>query len=63
MSLVELARFGTVVEVDGATGTLEVPRAQSVGVAGRILAELAVEDLSIEDPPIEDVVRAVFGGA
>lgn len=62
-AVAELVRFGSVVDVDGATGTLEVPRARSVAVAGRILAELAVEDLSIEDPPIEDVVRAVFGGA
>lgn len=59
----ELARFGTVVTVDGATGTLDVPREQSVAVASRLLAELAVEDLSIEDPPIDDVVRAVFEGA
>ena len=58
-----LARFGTVVDVDGATGTLDVPRDQSVAVASRLLAELAVEDLSIEDPPIDDVVRAVFDGA
>ena len=55
-----LARFGAVVEVDGATAVLEVPRERSVHVATRLLAELDVEDLAIEDPPIEDVVRAVF---
>ena len=62
-AVAELARFGAVVDVEGATGTLDVARDQSVAVAGRLLAELAVEDLSIEDPPIDDVVRAVFDSA
>jgi ABC-2 type transport system ATP-binding protein len=55
-----LPRFGAVVDVDGVTAVLEVPRERSVEVATRLLAELDVEDLAIEDPPIEDVVRAVF---
>ncbi len=55
-----LARFGRVVELDGASATLEVPRELSAATAGRILGELEVEDIAIEDPPVEDVVRAVF---
>ena len=55
-----LARYGDVVAQDGASVTLEVPRERSVDVATRVLADLDVEDLAIEDPPIEDVVRAVF---
>ena len=52
-----LPRFGAV-DVDGVTAVSRCPG--SVEVATRLLAELDVEDLAIEDPPIEDVVRAVF---
>ena len=58
-----LARYGEVVEVDGAVVTLQVPRAGTAALATRLLSELDVEDVSIEDPPVEDVVRAVFSGA
>lgn len=58
-----LARFGEVVEVDGAVVTLQVARAGTAALAARLLSELVVEDVSIEDPPIEDVIRAVFAGA
>ena len=58
-----LARFGEVVEVDGAVVTLQVPRAGTAALAARLLSELVVEDVSIEDPPVEDVIRAVFSGA
>ena len=55
-----LARYGDVVEVDGAVVTLQVSRAATASVATRLLTDLPVEDVSIEDPPVEDVVRAVF---
>ena len=58
-----LAGYGEVVEVDGAVATLQVPRESTAAVATRLLSELPVEDVSIEDPPVEDVVRAVFAGA
>ena len=58
-----LARYGEVVSVDGAQATLRVPRADTAAVAGRLLVDLPVVDVSIEDPPVEDVVRAVFAGA
>ena len=58
-----LENYGEVAAVDGATATLRVPRAATASVAARLLAELPVADVSIEDPPIEDVVRAVFAGA
>jgi ABC-2 type transport system ATP-binding protein len=58
-----LQRYGTVVAADGAAVTLEVPRADTTAVTTRLLVDLPVEDVSIEDPPVEDVVRAVFAGA
>ena len=59
----ELARYGEVDVVEGAMVTLRVPRAETAAVAARLLADLAVVDVSIADPPVEEVVRAVFAGA
>lgn len=55
-----LAEHGRVVDVDGPSVTLEVPRAGTAAVASRLLARLPVEDVAVEDPPLEDVIRAVF---
>jgi ABC-2 type transport system ATP-binding protein len=59
----ELARYGEVEGIDGAKATLRVPRGETAAVAARLLADLAVADVSIADPPVEEVVRAVFAGA
>ena len=40
--------------------TLQVPRASASSVAARVLSELPVADLTIEDPPIDDVIARVF---
>ncbi len=54
--------YGEVDSVEGAVVTLRVPRAETTAVAGRLLADLPVVDVGIEDLPIEDVIRAVFAG-
>jgi len=60
----QLNRFGTVKEFkeDGSdyTAKLQVPRKQATQVAARILNELPVEDVNIEEPPIEAIIREVF---
>ena len=43
--------------------TLRVPRAETAAITARLLAEQPVADLTIEDPPIEDVIELVFAGA
>ncbi|MFJ8579554.1 ATP-binding cassette domain-containing protein [Micromonospora sp. NPDC093277] len=55
--------LGEVSSVDGAVVTLKVPRAETATVAARLLATLPVEDVAIEDPPVEDIIRAVFAHA
>jgi ABC-2 type transport system ATP-binding protein len=45
---------------DGDWVTLRVPKAETSIVAARLLAEQSVLDLTIEDPPIEDVIELVF---
>jgi ABC-2 type transport system ATP-binding protein len=40
--------------------TFEVSRAETSGLAARLLRDFEVSDLTIEDPPIEDVIERVF---
>jgi ABC-2 type transport system ATP-binding protein len=39
---------------------IRVPKAETTQTAARLLTELPVADLTIEDPPIEDVIEQVF---
>ncbi len=55
-----LAAYGDVIARDGAKVTLQVPRSAASAVAARVLSELPVADLTIEDPPIDDVIARVF---
>ena len=54
--------LGEVVSVEGDKVTLLVDKARSAAGAGRLLAEHGVTDLTIEDPPVEDVIEQVFAG-
>ena len=56
----DLAGYGEVEATDGLTAVLRVSRSHTKDVAARLLAELPVEDIAIEDPPIEEVIRQVF---
>ena len=42
---------------------LRVPKGETAAVTSRLLTDLSVLDLTIEDPPIEDIISQVFGGA
>ncbi len=56
----DLAGYGAVTGQGAGKATLAVPRDQVAAIASRILAELDVLDLTIEDPPIEDVIEQTF---
>ena len=53
-------RLDLITSRDGGRVTLQVPKAQASQVTSRLLADLPVIDLTIEDPPIEDVIEHVF---
>jgi ABC-2 type transport system ATP-binding protein len=53
-------RYGEVVAVDGLRATLRVPKSEAAAVTARLLAELPVVDLSVSDPPIDEVIDTVF---
>jgi ABC-2 type transport system ATP-binding protein len=55
-----LDAYGEVIHQDGDRTTLRVPKAETSRVAARLLADLDVLDLTIEEPPIEDVIETVF---
>ena len=56
----DLSAYGEVVESDVGRVKLRVPRAETARVTARLLAEQDVADLTVEDPPIEDVIELVF---
>jgi len=53
-------RLGHVIDHAGRKLTLRVPKDQATVTAGRLLSELPVLDLTIEDPPVEEVIRQLF---
>jgi len=59
---VELSRFGQVVSHAGAQVVLRVPGDQVAGVVGRLLSSLPVTDLTVEEPPLEEVMSELFRG-
>jgi ABC-2 type transport system ATP-binding protein len=55
-----LTRYGRVVKAHPQWAKLLVPRDETSDTAARMLAELPIVDVTIEDPPIEDVIANVF---
>jgi ABC-2 type transport system ATP-binding protein len=56
----DLSAYGEVIAADDEKVTLRVSRADVAEVTTRLLRDLPVADLTIEDPPIEDVIALVF---
>ena len=56
----ELDGYGEVISREGDRAILRVPKAETSRVAARLLSEREVLDLTIEEPPIEDVIEMVF---
>ncbi len=52
--------YGEVVERQDAKVRLRVPRAETSSTVARLLSDLAVADLTVQDPPIEEVIEQVF---
>jgi ABC-2 type transport system ATP-binding protein len=59
----DLSTYGEVIFSGDGKITLRVANAVAPKVAAKILQDLDVADLTIEDPPIEDVIESVFAGA
>jgi ABC-2 type transport system ATP-binding protein len=57
---VDLRPYGEVVAREDGRVTLRVPKSETARVTGRLLADLPIADLTVEDPPIEEVIEQVF---
>ncbi len=57
----ELAKLGTLLTRDGQRITLRVAERELPAVVGHLLGTLRAADLAIEDPPLEDILRVMFG--
>ena len=56
----EAARFGTVVALADGEVTLDVQKADVSACLGALLGALPCTDLTVEDPPLEEVVQDLF---
>jgi len=59
----DLSAYGEVLSTDDGRTVLRVSRADAPEVTTRLLRDLPIADLTIEDPPIEDVIERVFADA
>ncbi len=55
-----LAAYGEVVEQEGGTVKLRVRKGETAAVTSRLLADLPIVDLTVEDPPIDEIIEKVF---
>ncbi|MCH2116678.1 MAG: ATP-binding cassette domain-containing protein [Pirellulales bacterium] len=56
----DLARYGDIVEIADPKAKLRVERNVIADVLSSVLANHTIEDISVEDPPLEDVIAEVF---
>ncbi len=56
----DLSGYGEVVSVQGERVVLRATKADTPRLTARLLADLPVLDLVVEDPPIEEVIERVF---
>ena len=56
----QMLAFGEVESVEDIEATLRVPRGRTSEYAARLLAAFQVDDVTIEEPPVEDIISQVF---
>ncbi|MBI2074424.1 MAG: ATP-binding cassette domain-containing protein [Candidatus Levybacteria bacterium] len=56
----DLEKLGEIKEYNFPTVTISVVREKSSNIAAKLLENFPVEDINIEDPQIEDIIRRVF---
>lgn len=56
----DLARYGEVLEIVEPKARLRVDRGKIAEVLSSVLASYTIEDVSVEDPPLEEVIAEMF---
>ena len=59
-SNIDLTAYGVVLSKDAGRVTLEVPKSETSRITAQLLADLPISDLTVDDPPIEEVIEHVF---
>lgn len=57
-----LAQYGQVQSLEGLNAQLNVSRQVTSTMAARLLSEQPIADVTIADPPIEDIISHIFAG-
>jgi ABC-2 type transport system ATP-binding protein len=57
----DIEKLGGLLAREGHRITLRVPERELAGAVGHLLGTLHVSDLAIEDPPLEEILRVMFG--
>lgn len=55
-----LADYGEIIEQQEGLIKLRVPKDKTASVTGQLLANLPISDLTVEEPPIEEVIEQAF---
>lgn len=55
-----LSQFGEVLSVESPRAKIRIPRAQVTKTLAAILSQYTVDDVAVEDPPLEEIIAAVF---
>ena len=58
----ELRRYGEVLEIQPPKVQLKIPRSRVTPSLAEILNSYPVEDVSVADPPLEDIIAELFAG-
>ncbi len=58
-----LTPYGQIETIDGVKVTLRVPRGHATEIAARLLTNIKLDDVLVEEPPVEDIIRQVFAEA
>jgi ABC-2 type transport system ATP-binding protein len=56
----DLSRFGKVLEIAAPRARLEVNRANVAAILSKVLSDYSIHDVSVEDPPLEEVIASLF---
>lgn len=57
-----LERYGRIDTLDGVEGSLLVGRDETSRIAARLLGDLPIVDVTIEEPPVEEIIGELFSG-
>lgn len=59
----DLAVYGSVEQADATHAILRVPRVESAKIAGRMLSDLPVADVTIDEVEADEVIRQMFSAS